>query len=92
MEMHIRIMGTLSVILPEREAEAACARRLLATSLAGYGLLVNAFRRVGENLFDVQIEARPDLSGPELARRLASARSEAQSRAAAYRLEKFGFA
>jgi hypothetical protein len=85
-------MGKLSVILPEREAEAACARRLVATSLACYGLLVNAFRRVRENRFDVLIEERPDLTGPECARRLASARSEAQSRAAAYRLEKFGFA
>ena len=78
--------STVSVILPEREVEAACARRLVATSLAAYGLLVDAWRRVSTNVFDVLIEARPDLSAAEFARRVASARTEAHERASAYGL------
>ena len=83
--------STVRVILPEREAEAACARRLLATSLAAYGLLVDAWRGVSANLFDVVIEARTDLPAAEFARRLASARTEAQERAVARRLGEFSF-
>ena len=84
--------STVSVLLPEREAEAACARRLLATSLAAYGLLVDAWRRVSANLFDVLIEARSELSELEFASRLSSARTEAEERANAYRLEGFSCA
>ena len=84
--------STVTVNLPEREAEAACARRLLATSLAGYGLLVGAWRRIGANLFDVLIEDRPDFSAADFERRLSSARIEAQQRASAYRLAEFSFA
>ena len=88
----LAMSSTVSVLLPEREAEAACARRLLATSLAAYGLLVDAWRSVSANVFDVLIEARTELTAAEFAERLSSARTEAEERANAYRLVGFSCA
>jgi glutamate synthase domain-containing protein 2/glutamate synthase domain-containing protein 1/glutamate synthase domain-containing protein 3 len=91
------------VFLPRRETAAACARRLLATSLAAHGLVLAGWRAVPideDALGEKARGCRPDfahaivtqhrsLDPAEFERRLFSARKEAQARAAAYGLDGF---
>ncbi len=91
------------VFLPRQEEAAACARRLLATSLAAHGLTPAGWRAVPideDALGDKAQRCRPDIKqvvvmrhpgmdGNEFERRLCSARKEAEERAAAYRLDDF---
>ncbi len=92
-----------AVFLPRQTEAAACARRLLATSLASHGLLLTDWRQVpidesalGQkarrcrpDIFHVIVTRRSEMNVDEFERRLIAARKEAEQRAAAYRLDDF---
>ena len=92
-----------TVFLPRQRDAAACARRLLATSLASHGLLLTEWREVpidetalGEKakscrpgIFHVIVTRHSEMNGQELERRLAAARKETEERAARYHLNDF---
>ena len=81
------------VFLPRAAEKAACARRLLATSLAAYGFEVARWSNVpaGDTarrcLFHVTLESRRGIG--ELQQRLDTARRESVDRAKAYGISDF---
>ncbi|MGZ7032567.1 MAG: hypothetical protein ACXVIJ_11395 [Thermoanaerobaculia bacterium] len=92
-----------AVFLPRQKDAAACAKRLLVTSLASHGLVVDAWREVRAaddvlsdkargcppNIFDVVVTRHSHMNAEEFERRLGAARKETEQRAAAYHLEDF---
>jgi hypothetical protein len=83
--------GFIHVFLPRSADKAACARRLLATSLATYGLGVDRWRRVSiaQDLFQVTVTRRVRSLAGDLQQRLDQARKETEERACAYGLDDF---
>jgi len=91
------------VFLPRQKEAAACARRLLATSLAAHGLTLTDWRGVpidenalGEkakscrpDIFHVIVTHKAGIDEDAFARRLVAARKETEQRAIAYRLDDF---
>jgi glutamate synthase (ferredoxin) len=92
-----------TVFMPRQKEAAACARRLLATSLASQGLVLTDWREVpidegalGEkarncrpDIFHIIVRRHSDMDAAEIERRLMAARKETEQRAAAYRLDDF---
>ena len=77
------------VLLPRTTDEAACARRLFASSLAAHGLILEEWREAGHYHFDAIITPRGNMEFPEFARRLGEAKLETELRAKAYALTDF---
>jgi hypothetical protein len=82
--------GEFSVQLPSDPAQAACARRLLATSFAAYGLGADEWHPLGADAFRVTVRQRIQLPGFD--NRLEIARMELLQRAADYALAGFRIA
>ena len=82
--------GEFTVQLPGDAAQAACARRLLATSLAVHGLGADEWQPLGAETFRVVVTQRIELPGFD--KRLKIARVELLQRAADYALAGFRIA
>jgi glutamate synthase (ferredoxin) len=92
-----------AVFLPRQKEAAACARRLLVTSLAAQGLLLNDWRQVpidenalGEkakgcqpDIFHVFVTRHSSMTSDAFEGRLMAARKEIEQRATAYQLPDF---
>lgn len=92
-----------AVFLPRQRDAAACARRLLATSLAMRGLMLTEWREVPidesalgakarscrPDIFHVIVTRHFQMNGDEFERRLAAARKETEQRATGYHLNDF---
>jgi glutamate synthase (ferredoxin) len=92
-----------AVFLPRNRDAAACARRLLVTSLASHSLMLTEWREVpvddnalGEkakrcrpDIFHVVVTGHSDMNADEFERRLVAARKEIEQRASAYHLDDF---
>ena len=92
-----------AVFLPRPIEKAACARRLLATSLAARGLVVEQWREIPidadvlgpkardcrPDLFHAIVTRRDDMTADDFEQRLFKARKETEERASAYGLDDF---
>ncbi|MGZ8831631.1 MAG: glutamate synthase large subunit [Thermoanaerobaculia bacterium] len=92
-----------SLFLPRQREAAACARRILTTSLASHGLALTDWREVpvddnalGEkakscrpDIFQVIVTRNSDMNAGEFERRLVAARKETEQRATASHLDDF---